>query len=122
MDVVWNVRCKGCSIGSLLIDEPRHLQAYLELLYIYLFIFLRALRGSLKYSAILHTKTSNNIYGKREFGFSTQPNVCGGFSGKTGYILSLSKKHTQIIFYSVFLRDFMLTLVTIVFPVTVHFI
>ena len=56
-------------IGSLLIDEPRHLQAYLELLYIYLFIFLRALRGSLKYSAILHTKTSNNIYGKREIWF-----------------------------------------------------
>ena len=48
-----------------------------------------------KHPAILHTKSCNKIYLWLGGGLVSEPNVCGGFFGKTGHFLSLSKKYTQ---------------------------
>ena len=46
----------------------------------------------------INTKSSNKIYLWLEGSLVSQPNVCGGFSGKTSHFLSLLKKHTKLMF------------------------
>ena len=58
------------------------------------FFFLTCPAVSSKHPAILHTKSSNKMYLWLEGSLVSQPNVCGGFFGKTGHFFSLSKKYT----------------------------
>ena len=55
------------------------------------FFFLTCPAVSSKHPAILHTKSSNKMYLWLEGSLVSQPNVCGGFFGKTGHFFSAIK-------------------------------
>ena len=54
--------------------------------------FLTCSAVSSKHPAILHTKSSNKMYLWLEGSLVSQPNVCGGFFGKTGHFFSAIKE------------------------------
>ena len=56
------------------------------------FFFLTCPAVSSKHPAILHTKSSNKMYLWLEGSLVSQPNVCGGFFGKTGHFFSAIKE------------------------------
>ena len=56
------------------------------------FFFLTCSAVSSKRPAILHTKSSNKMYLWLEGSLVSQPNVCGGFFGKTGHFFSAIKE------------------------------
>ena len=83
------------------------MHAYLELLWsVIIFFFLTCPAVSSKHPAILHTKSSNKMYLWLEGSLVSQPNVCGGFFGKTGHFFSAIKEvYTKSFFLLIALME-----------------
>ena len=70
------------------------------------FFFLTCPAVSSKHPAILHTKSSNKMYLWLEGSLVSQPNVCGGFFGKTGHFFSAIKEvYTKSFFLLIALME-----------------
>ena len=70
------------------------------------FFFLTCPAVSSKHPAILHTKSSNKMYLWLEGSLVSQPNVCGGFFGKTGHFFSTIKEvYTKSFFLLIALME-----------------
>ena len=75
------------------------MHAHLELLWSVIIFFLTYSAVSSKHPAILHTKSSNKMYLWLEGSLVSQPNVCGGFFGKTGhFFFAIKEVYTKSFF------------------------